>query len=152
MQGKVLDYSIKSGEGYISGDDGNRYTFNSSEWMSIESYPCKGCYVDFVAEDNKAAKVYTANLQKSSQETSAAAIVSLVFGIIAVMFDWWLLMAPSLVAIISGHIARSRIKSSNGTLRGDGLAIGGLILGYFSLIIYLIIVTFFIGLMSSLSR
>jgi len=152
MKGKVLDYVIKSGEGYISGDDGERYTFNASEWMSNESYPYKGCSVDFVIEETHAVKVYMTHLQQSSQETSAAAVVSLVFGIMAVMFNWWSLMLPSLVAIISGHLARASIKNSNRTLGGDGLAIGGLILGYFSLVIYLIIITFFIGLIGSFSR
>ena len=152
MKGKVLEYIVKSGEGHISGDNGERYTFNASEWMSNESYPYKGCSVDFVIEDTNAVKVYMAHSQKSSQETSAAAIVSLVFGIMAVMFNWWSLMVPSLVAIISGHLARARIKKSNGAVGGDGLAIGGLILGYFSMVIYLIIITFFFGLIGSFIR
>lgn len=37
-------------------------------------------------------------------------------------------------AIILGHISRSKIKKSMGRLRGDGLALTGLILGYISLL------------------
>ena len=32
MQGQVLDYSIQTNEGIISGVDGSRYTFSGSEW------------------------------------------------------------------------------------------------------------------------
>jgi hypothetical protein len=58
---------------------------------------------------------------------STLAIVSLVAGIIS-----WVLvpvLAP-LVAVITGHMARSEIRRSGGTLSGDGLAIIGLVLGY----------------------
>jgi type II secretory pathway pseudopilin PulG len=37
-------------------------------------------------------------------------------------------------AIILGHISRSKIKKSMGSLQGDGLALTGLILGYISLV------------------
>jgi hypothetical protein len=33
-------------------------------------------------------------------------------------------------AVVCGHIAKSRIRDSAGTLQGDGLALAGLILGY----------------------
>lgn len=58
---------------------------------------------------------------------STLAIVSLVAGIIS----WVLLpvIAP-LVAVITGHMARSEIRRSGGALAGDGLAMIGLVLGY----------------------
>ena len=31
MQGTILDFSIQSNAGAISGDDGNRYTFSGAE-------------------------------------------------------------------------------------------------------------------------
>jgi hypothetical protein len=36
-------------------------------------------------------------------------------------------------AVICGHVAHSRIKRSGGALAGNGLALGGLITGYFSI-------------------
>ena len=71
-------------------------------------------------------------------QTSAAAIVSLVSGILA-----WTLMPiiGALVAIICGHIARSEIRRAfPGTLAGDGLALSGLVLGYLQLVVTLLIV------------
>ena len=35
-----------------------------------------------------------------------------------------------MLAIALGHRARKEIKNSNGTLRGDGLALAGLVIGY----------------------
>ncbi len=56
--------------------------------------------------------------------TSGKAIVSLVCGL--------LFFIPFLfiVAIVCGHIALSEIKKSAGRLKGEGLAIAGLVLGY----------------------
>jgi hypothetical protein len=65
-------------------------------------------------------------------KTNTMAIVSLVSGLIA----WF--MAPilaSIVAIITGHMARKQIRASGGLETGDGMAIAGLVLGYLSLLI-----------------
>ena len=43
-------------------------------------------------------------------------------------------------AIICGHIGRSRIKNSGGTLSGMGLATAGMVLGYISLALHLILI------------
>ena len=32
MNGQVLDYSVQTNSGLISGDDGTRYTFIGAEW------------------------------------------------------------------------------------------------------------------------
>ncbi|MGY6554298.1 MAG: DUF4190 domain-containing protein [Wenzhouxiangella sp.] len=63
-------------------------------------------------------------------ETSPLAIISLVFGVLG----WFALpLFGALVAIIAGHVARGQIRESRGELQGDGLAVAGLILGYLSL-------------------
>lgn len=46
MRGIILDFSIQENTGYISGDDGKRYTFIGSEWKEQRA-PQKGDYVDF---------------------------------------------------------------------------------------------------------
>lgn len=57
-------------------------------------------------------------------QTSGKAIASLVFGFL------FFLLPAAIVAIVLGHISLSEIKKSAGRLEGQGLAIGGLILGY----------------------
>jgi len=56
--------------------------------------------------------------------TSTMAIISLVTG----------LMCIPLVSIILGHLARSEINKSNGSIVGAGIALAGLILGYLQLL------------------
>lgn len=57
-------------------------------------------------------------------KTNALAVISLVFGIL------WLFWIGSLVAVITGHMARKEIERSGGAQSGDGLAIAGLVLGW----------------------
>jgi hypothetical protein len=55
------------------------------------------------------------------------AIASLVCGIVNVF-------PVSIVAIVLGHISLSQISKSAGQLKGKGLAIAGLVLGYFGIV------------------
>ena len=61
------------------------------------------------------------------RQTSTTAIVSLVSGLLG----WILLpLIGSLVAIVTGHMARAEIRRNPQALEGDGLVIAGLVLGY----------------------
>jgi len=67
--------------------------------------------------------------------TSSLAIASLVSGILG----WTLLpFIGTIVAIITGHMARAEIRRSAGTLEGDGLAIGGLVLGWLAALLWVL--------------
>jgi Tfp pilus assembly protein PilE len=68
----------------------------------------------------------------SAPETDGKAIGSLVCGIASVTIFSILAGIP---AIILGHISRSDIRKSEGRLKGEGLALAGLIMGYISLAI-----------------
>lgn len=61
---------------------------------------------------------------------STMAIVSLVAGILGWTF---VPLIGSIVAVITGHMAKKEIKESGGRIGGDGLATAGLILGYIAL-------------------
>jgi hypothetical protein len=63
-------------------------------------------------------------------QTSTMAMVSLISGILG----WTILFGiASVVAVITGHMAKTEIRRSGGMLSGDGLATAGLILGYVNL-------------------
>src|SRR5215471_15912210 len=64
-----------------------------------------------------------------AQETDGKAVGSLILGILA-MFPFGLL--TGIPAIIFGHLSRASIKESMGRLKGDGMALAGLIMGYIS--------------------
>ena len=64
------------------------------------------------------------------------AIWSLVLGILGLTCFWLLTAIP---AVITGHIAYSRIRRSAGALTGEGLALGGLITGYIGIALSMLI-------------
>lgn len=70
-------------------------------------------------------------MNTTPRRTSALAVVSLVFGILG-----WLPVPVigSLVAIVTGHLARSEIRRDPG-VDGDGMAIAGLVLGYGAIVV-----------------
>lgn len=81
------------------------------------------------------------------RQTSTLALLSLIFGILG----WTILpFAGSLVAIVTGHMARSEIRRAPETYDGDGMAVAGLVMGYLvialSVLAVLAILLFFGGL------
>lgn len=81
------------------------------------------------------------------RRTSTLAIVSLVAGLLGWTLAPWI---GSIVAIVTGHMARSEIKRDPDGVEGDGLAIAGLVLGWsmviLSILSILAIILFFGGL------
>jgi hypothetical protein len=79
--------------------------------------------------------------------TSNLAVISLVSGILGWTILPWV---ASLVAIVTGHMARAEIRRSAGAMEGDGLAVAGLVLGYAMVVIsfigLMLIILFFGGL------
>lgn len=78
---------------------------------------------------------------------SPLAIVSLVSGLLGWTLAPWL---GSIIAIITGHMARAEIRREPESLEGDGFAIAGLVLGWsmiaISVLTVFAIVLFFGGL------
>ncbi len=87
-----------------------------------------------------------------AKKNSTLAVVSLVTGILAIipccnLYIMWL------VAIITGFMAKAEIKK-NPNLTGDGLATGGIVLGFLSLVIIVVltIVQIATGALSAIMR
>jgi hypothetical protein len=66
----------------------------------------------------------------AQKKTAGIAITSLVLGILGLVCFGPFAAIP---AVICGHVAKSRIRKSAGQLEGEGLALAGLILGYISI-------------------
>jgi hypothetical protein len=81
------------------------------------------------------------------RRTSSLAVVSLVAGLLGWTLAPWI---GSIVAIVTGHMARSEIRRDPEGVEGDGLAIAGLVLGWLmiglSVLTILAVVLFFGGL------
>ena len=76
--------------------------------------------------------------------TSALAVVSLIAGILGV------LMFPfigGIVAIVTGNMARKETRSFPPTHSGDGMATAGQVLGWLSLLVWIIICCLIISAM-----
>lgn len=78
MKGKILDYNIQKSEGIISSDDGNRYTFTSSEWKSDKS-PAVNQSVDFQIDGENAIQIYLDKIAVSSSKSKIAAGLLAIF-------------------------------------------------------------------------
>ncbi|MCG9127931.1 TM2 domain-containing protein [Candidatus Poribacteria bacterium] len=81
MKGKILDFSIQSNSGLISGDDGDRYTFTGVDWKS-EKHPARGMSVDFTTDDNNAKEIYVAFTASAigQKEKLVAALLAIFLG------------------------------------------------------------------------
>jgi competence protein ComGC len=76
-------------------------------------------------------------------KNSGLAICSLVLGILSVTCLWVISAIP---AVICGHLAQSRIKASGGKLSGSGLALAGLITGYVSIALSLVVIPMLVAI------
>ena len=87
-------------------------------------------------------KIMEQNLEEQEvAKVSIKAIVSLVLSILGIFLSIlgiFLMAIPTIIGLIFGHIALSEIKNSAGKLKGRGLALAGLIIGYITIAIIVI--------------
>ena len=82
MEGKILDFSIQSNSGAISGEDGERYNFDGADWKE-DSPPARGMSVDFSVEGNQAKEIYLAlsvSSTGSAKSKRVAALLAICLG------------------------------------------------------------------------
>jgi len=104
---------------------------STSAWLNVPpaqtQYPPQQAYPP-------QAQTYPGQFQP--QKTDGGAIASLILGIASIVLC--LNIFTGIPAIITGHISYSKIKKSMGRLKGEGMALTGLILGYISLPLVLV--------------
>ncbi len=75
------------------------------------------------------------------RQTSSLAVISLVAGILG----WTLLpFLGSIGAVVTGHLARARIRREPARYDGDGIAIAGLLLGWLAVAAWVVGVAAFV--------
>ena len=94
MNGTILDYSVQTNSGLITGDDGNRYNFVGAEWKD-EAIPNRGTRVDFEAQGGDAVAIYRAMAAPSAGGISGtldgvlgSERTRLVAGLLAILLGW----------------------------------------------------------------
>ena len=69
MKGQILDFSVQTNSGVISGEDGKRYPFSGAEWKDNKA-PARGMAADFdVDASQNAVQIYVSQAQGFSQFT-----------------------------------------------------------------------------------
>jgi hypothetical protein len=76
MKGKILGYDANNKEGAIKGTDGNRYSFQSTEWKGTDN-PLPDTAVDFITDDGIATQIYPIRDRDSENNKMILGIVSL---------------------------------------------------------------------------
>ena len=102
---------------------------STSAWLNVPSAPAQNA-----PQYPPQAQPYGEQYQV---QTDGKATASLVLGILSLLCFGLLTGLP---AIILGHISRGNIAQSRGRLRGEGMALAGLILGYVSIVSTILII------------
>jgi type IV pilus assembly protein PilA len=133
----VSAISAKRGLAEFQGDRRIVFCSGCGNSVSVGEKYCRVCGKE-VAANSSAGPVLgpTAEGTIFPAQTSGKAIASLVCGLFIFAFPL------SILAVIFGHLGVSEIRKSAGRLRGEGMAIAGLILGYVGLAIIPLILIF----------
>lgn len=73
----------------------------------------------------------------STLPTSMLALVSLISGILGLLF---IPFVGGLVAVVTGNMARKETRSYPPTHSGDGMATAGIVMGWLSVVVWIIVV------------
>jgi len=79
---------------------------------------CNGCGT------NLSLAATTTPVPAGAQKTSGMAVASLIFGLLFFIFP------AAVLAVVLGHVSNSQIRKSAGRLKGAGMSLAGMILGY----------------------
>lgn len=122
-----------------------------SGWMPVESVP------ELMTVLDSSSRVGTVPLADATQmiskkaRTSWLAILSLAAGIAIFLLSWLPVVGLlGFIPVVTSSIAIYRVRASNGTLTGIGLAIAGLVLGMLSLAVGIIVLLGFAAWLNSM--
>lgn len=79
MKGTILEYNEANRTAVISGDDGQRYTMNMSEWKP-STLPKSGMAVDFSNNGTEATAVYAQQAETKSEKRIISALLAFFLG------------------------------------------------------------------------
>ncbi|MGY0559673.1 DUF4190 domain-containing protein [Luteimonas sp. A277] len=80
------------------------------------------------------------------RQYSVLAVISLVSGILGV---FPIPVLASVIAVVTGHLARAEIRRAPERFDGDGMAVAGLVLGYLMIALWTLGILVIFGLLGS---
>ena len=143
MTGRILEYNKKMQEGVISGEDGNRYIFNSDDWKN-ELPPYKNQKVDFLTEEEYAKEVYLVEEEDLDNKNNFLPIISVILSVVGIWF-----FPCIFVSFVTLFIAKYNIKKNPKKYSGNGLTNIALALNIIVLSIYTVYTLMIIGFYST---
>jgi TM2 domain-containing membrane protein YozV len=75
MRGQILGVDVRSGDGLVAGEDGERYTFSPEDWAQ-HGEPMRGQLVDFEAAAGRARNVFPVPVAPAVAPASAPSFVA----------------------------------------------------------------------------
>ena len=154
MRGQILNFSVQTNAGVISGDDGARYSFTGAGWQAPNP-PRVGMSVDFEPDGGTATGIYaaadavgvTSSVGSSvaspvaNDKISTMGIAGMCAGVLAIVFfQTWVLGALGFLLMVVG-LGLSITGLVTGRLRGEqvGFAIAGIALSSVPLVVNIFI-------------
>ena len=134
MIGRILEYDKKIQEGIISGEDGNRYIFNSNDWKN-ELPPYKNQKVDFLTEEEYAKEVYLVEEEDSDNKNNFLPIISVVLSLLGIWFILCIFVSFGTLFVAKHNIKKNPKKYSGNGLTNIALAMNIIILSVYVLAI-----------------
>lgn len=132
MIGRILEYDKKIQEGIISGEDGNRYIFNSDDWKN-ELPPYKNQKVDFLTEEEYAKEVYLVEEEDLDNKNNFLPIISVILSVVGIWFFPCIFISLVTLFIAKHNIKKNPKKYSGNGLTNIALAINIIILSFYAL-------------------
>lgn len=105
MRGQVLDFSVQSGTGLITGEDGYRYTFVGAQWKAT-AVPMPGMRVDFQLTGTEATAIYALDSPAApgAKNKIAAGLFALLLGSFGIHKFYLGYIGPGLVFLLVNTI------------------------------------------------
>ena len=105
MKGYILDYTVQTNSGIISGDDNQRYNFRGADWKETEP-PRRRMRVDFVAVGDAATEIYgfAATAPRPSSTKIAAGILAIFLGWLGIHKFYLGYTGPGIILLLCGNV------------------------------------------------
>ena len=103
MKGYILDYTVQTNSGIISGDNNQRYNFRGADWKEAEP-PCRGMRVDFVAVGDAATEIYGGEASAHAKSKIAAGLLAIFLGWLGIHKFYLGYTGPGIILLLCGTI------------------------------------------------
>lgn len=105
MKGQILDFTVQTNSGLITGSEGNRYEFTGADWKGATP-PHRGMSVDFEPDGKTARAVYMSvgTAMPGSKSKVAAGLFGILLGGLGIHKFYLGFTGPGLVFLLTNTV------------------------------------------------